>query len=79
MSAFPLLRTFSCWQSQRCGSRVDIAVSCADGSNKLAESLVVVEYLDAKFGGNSPLLPNNPLQLGKVDLPETLFSTSQPS
>jgi glutathione S-transferase len=44
----------------------DIVLICADGSNKLAESLVVVEYLDAKYGGVSPLLPNDPFQLGKV-------------
>ncbi len=38
----------------------------ADGNTKLTESLVVVEYLDAKYGGDKPLLPKDPVQLAQV-------------
>ena len=38
----------------------------ADGDNKLTESLVVVEYLDAKYGGDKPILPRDPAELAKV-------------
>ncbi len=38
----------------------------ADGDNKVTESLVVVEYLDAKYGGDNPILPRDPLQLAEV-------------
>ncbi len=37
-----------------------------DGDNKLTESLVVVEYLDAKYGGEKPILPRDPAELAKV-------------
>ena len=38
----------------------------ADGNTKLTESLVVVEYLDAKYGAGKPLLPKDPVQLAQV-------------
>ncbi len=38
----------------------------ADGDDKLTESLVVVEYLDQKYGKDTPLLPRDPLQHAKV-------------
>ena len=38
----------------------------ADGEDKLTESLVVVEYLDQKYGKDTPLLPRDPLQHAKV-------------
>ena len=38
----------------------------ADGDEKLTESLVVVEYLDAKYGGDTPIIPRDPAQLAKV-------------
>ncbi len=37
-----------------------------DGGAELTESLVVVEYLDQKYGGDSPLLPHDPLQRAKA-------------
>lgn len=37
-----------------------------DGDAKLTESLVVVEYLDAKYGGEKGLLPKDPLQNAQV-------------
>ncbi|CAL8463312.1 g2846 [Coccomyxa elongata] len=45
-----------------------------DGNTKLTESLVVVEYLDAKYGGDKPLLPKNPVQLAQVKLFVELFT-----
>jgi glutathione S-transferase len=41
----------------------------ADGDTKLTESLVVVEYLDDKYGGDKPLLPRDPVQRAKVPSP----------
>lgn len=38
----------------------------ADGDTKLVESLVVVEYLDAKYSGDKPLLPREPVMHAKV-------------
>ncbi|KAK9917722.1 hypothetical protein WJX75_007518 [Coccomyxa subellipsoidea] len=46
-----------------------------DGEIKLTESLVVVEYLDAKYGGDSPILPQDPGQLAKVKLFAELFTS----
>ena len=40
----------------------------ADGENKLTESLVVVEYLDAKYGGDKSILPRDPAELAKVSI-----------
>ena len=37
-----------------------------DAGAELTESLVVVEYLDQKYGGAAPLLPQDPLQRAKV-------------
>lgn len=54
-------------QSQAC--RCVIFGCRADGENQLTESLVVVEYLDAKYGGDSPILPREPAQLAKVSNP----------
>ena len=62
----------SCWAvtKQSWGSN-RVAMTCtsrADGDAELTESLVVVEYLDAKYGGDKPLLPQDPLQRAKVRL-----------
>ncbi|BDA48821.1 probable glutathione S-transferase U26 [Coccomyxa sp. Obi] len=46
-----------------------------DGDNKLTESLVVVEYLDAKYGGDKPILPRDPAELAKVKLFAELFTS----
>ncbi|EIE18172.1 glutathione S-transferase [Coccomyxa subellipsoidea C-169] len=46
-----------------------------DGDEKLTESLVVVEYLDAKYGGDTPIIPRDPAQLAKVKLFVELFSS----
>ncbi|KAK9917323.1 hypothetical protein WJX75_003132 [Coccomyxa subellipsoidea] len=45
-----------------------------DGDAKLTESLVVVEYLDAKYGGEKGLLPKDPLQNAQVKLFVELFT-----
>ncbi|EIE18169.1 glutathione S-transferase [Coccomyxa subellipsoidea C-169] len=45
-----------------------------DGDTKLTESLVIVEYLDAKYGGKKGLLPKDPVQLAQVKLFVELFT-----
>ncbi len=40
----------------------------ADGDFQITESLVVVDYLDAKYGKDNPLTPADPQQAAQVPL-----------
>lgn len=47
----------------------------ADGDSRVTESLVVVEYLNAKYGSDSTsILPKDPLRLANVSQPYLLRS-----
>lgn len=49
---------------------------CTDGDYKLTESLIIVEYLDKKYGKpENRLLPNDAAQHGKVNehIPSSSF------